>query len=336
MLFFAFGSLAALIAAGLIYQALGRYHDRRRFPPPGRLIAVGDRRLHLHEQGTGSPAVILEAGIAGSSLGWALVQPRIAAFTRVCSYDRAGLGWSDAAIAPPSVQQMFADLDAVLSVAGVPPPYVLVGHSFGGLLVRAYAHYKPENVAGLVLLDPVSLSFWAGCSDRDKMRVKLGAKFSRRGAVLARFGVVRIALAALLGGSRIVPKIISRASSGKGRGTVERLVGEVQKLPREVWPSIASHWCDPKCFQAMAAYLECLPVSAHAALAMNVPPQVPVTVISAANATNAELEERDRWVQESKCGRHVRLEQSGHWVQLEQPEIVIEAVRHAIDSARLE
>lgn len=86
----------------------------------------------------------------------------------------------------------------------------------------------------------------------------------------------------------------------------------------------------------MAAYLECLPASAKVALAMPVPPEVPVTILSAANATGAELEERDRWAQESKYGRHVRLEHSGHWVQLEQPEIVIEAVRRMIDSARLE
>jgi pimeloyl-ACP methyl ester carboxylesterase len=86
----------------------------------------------------------------------------------------------------------------------------------------------------------------------------------------------------------------------------------------------------------MAAYLECLPASAQAALEMPVQPHIPVTIFSAANASQAELEERDRWVQESTCGRHVRLERSGHWVQLEQPEIVIETVRDMVDAARLE
>ncbi len=336
MLLLIFGSLAAIVTAGLVYQGFGRYRDRRRFPPPGRLIAAGHRRLHFYEQGSGSPAVILEAGIAGSSLGWALVQPKIAEFTRVCSYDRAGLGWSDAGIIPPSVPHMIAELDALLSYAGVPPPYVLVGHSFGGLLVRAYAHHKPEAVAGLVLLDPVSLAFWADCSDREKMRLKLGARLSRRGAALARLGVVRLALTALLGGGRAFPKVMARASAGKGRRTLDRLVGEIQKLPREVWPLIASHWSNPKCFLAMAAYLESLPANARAALTMPVPSHIPIVILSAANSTKAELEERDRWAREGKCSRHVRLERSGHWVQLEQPETVVEAVRQLVNSTRLE
>ena len=329
------GSLAAILTAGLAYQAFGRYRDRRRFPPPGRLISIDHRRLHLREQGSGSPVVILEAGIGGSSLGWALVQPEIAEFTRVCGYDRAGLGWSDAVTPPASVPRMIADLDALLSHIGS-PPYVLVGHSFGGLLARAYAHDKPEAVAGLVLLDPVSLAFWANCSEREKQRLNVGARLSRRGAVLARIGVVRLALSALLSGGRIFPKMMARASAGKARTTLDRIVGEIQKLPRGVWPYIASHWSNPKCLLAMAAYLECLPASAEAALSMPVPSSVPVTILSAANATRAELDERDGWARASDRGRHVRLEHSGHWVQLEAPEVVVEAVRQLVDSARLE
>ena len=329
------GSLAAILTAGLAYQAFGRYRDRRRFPPPGHLIAIDHRRLHLREQGSGSPAVILEAGIAGSSLGWALVQPEIAEFTRACSYDRAGLGWSDAVTPPASVPRMIADLDALLFHIG-PPPYVLVGHSFGGLLVRAYAHHRPEAVAGLVLLDPVSLAFWSNCSEREKQRLMVGASLSRRGAVLARIGVVRLALTALLSGGRTFPKIMARASAGKARSTLDRIVGEIQKLPRDVWPYIASHWSNPKCLLAVAAYLECLPASAEAALSMPVPSSVPVTILSASNATRAELDERDRWARASDRGRHVRLEHSGHWVQLEAPEVVVDAVRQLVDSARLE
>ena len=328
------GSLAAVFTAGLLYQAIGRYRDRRRVPPPGRLIDFGPRRLHLYEQGSGSPAVILEAGIAGTSLGWALVQPEIAKFTRVCGYDRAGLGWSDAALSVPSVSDALIDLHTLLSRANVPPPYVLVGHSFGGLLVRAYAHRMPEEVAGLILIDPVSIAYWTGCSPREKARLALGARFSRRGALLARLGVVRLALAALLGGGRLFPKLISRVSAGKGRGTVERLVGEVRKLPRDVWPAIASHWSDPKCFRAMAAALESLPENAREMLDTSVPAQIPLVILSAADSTKLEWEEREKWVRESQNGIHVRVANSGHWIQLEQPEIVVDAVRNLIFSLR--
>lgn len=332
MLLLGLVSLAAVFAAGLLYQSFGSYRDRRRVPPPGRLIDVGRSRLHLYELGSGSPAVVLEAGIAGTSLGWAFVQPEIAKFTRVCSYDRAGLGWSDAGTSAPSVSDAIGDLHTLLSQANILPPYILVGHSFGSLLVRAYAHRMPEEVAGLVLVDPVSIAYWGDCSSREKARLALGARFSRRGALLARFGVVRLALAALLGGGRLFPKLISRASAGKGRGTVERLVGEVRKLPREVWPSIASHWSNPKCFRAMAAALESLPASARDALNVTVPGQIPIVILSAAGSTKLELDERERWVRESQHGSHLHLEKSGHWVQLEQPQAVVEAVQNLIQS----
>jgi len=330
LLLLVLGLLAAILSAGLLFQAWGSYRDRLRLPPPGRLIDVGQRRLHLHDRGNGSPAVILEAGIAGSSLGWAVVQPEIAKFTRVCSYDRAGLGWSDGASSVPSISNAVSDLHSLLATAGVPPPYVLVGHSFGGLLARAYAGSMPHEIAGLVLLDPVSLAYWSDCPPRERARLRLGARFSRRGARLARFGLVRFALTAMLGGGRILPKLIARASAGKGRGTVERLVGEVQKLPRDVWPCIASHWSSPKCFRAMAAALEWLPANAQEATGITVPAQIPLVVLSATGSTELELEERDRWVRESQRGLHIRLENSGHWVQLEHPQIVVDAVRELV------
>lgn len=327
-------SAAALAAAGLAYQYFGSRRDKRRFPPPGRLFAVNNGRLHLREQGTGSPAVILEAGIAGSSIGWALVQPRIAEFTRVCSYDRAGLAWSDPSAKSVCVDQMVSDLGALLAVAQVPPPYVLVGHSFGGLLARAYAHMNPDKIAGLVLVDPVPLTFWAECSQAERTRLRIGASLSRRGAILARFGVVRLALAAFLHGGRKFPKAISRASAAKASKTLERLAGEIGKLPPETWPCIAAHWSTPKCLAAMAGCLESLPDCARAAIAMPVPSNIPLTVISAANAEPSEMRERDECVRQSETGTHIRAANAGHWIQLEEPELVIDAVRRLVCAVR--
>ena len=326
--------LAGLIAAGMAYQAIGTYLDRRRFPPPGQLIELGPCSLHLHEQGTGRPAVVLEAGIAGSSLGWALVQPKIAEFTRACSYDRAGLGWSGTSPAPRTVHQMISEVSTLLSCGGIPPPFILVGHSFGALLVRVYANLKREQVAGLVLVDPVPLESWAQCSLRDRRQLMLGAKLSRRGAALARSGLVRATLKALTSGSRTIPKLVARSTAGKGRTTLERLIGEVQKLPPSVWPMISSHWSRPKCFNAMAEYLLSLPEAAQTALQMSIPPDIPLIILSAINATEEELRERDSWARQSEHGKHIRVPESGHWIQLERPDAVVAAVRELVDQNR--
>lgn len=118
--------------------------------PLGRLIEVAGRRLHIHCTGSGSPTVVLVAGGGAYAIDWALVQPRIAESTRVCAYDRAGLGWSDPGPADETVEQTVADLNALLKASGEKGPYVLVGASIGGIYIRAYEHAYPSDVAGLV------------------------------------------------------------------------------------------------------------------------------------------------------------------------------------------
>src|SRR5262245_8781538 len=148
--------LAAVVTAGVVYQQIGLKRARRRFSPPGRLVYVGGHRLHVSCSGTGSPVVLLESGIAASSLSWAAVQPRIAAFTRVCSYDRAGLAWSEPASSPRTFERMVDELEAVLAKIAPHERYILVGHSFGSFLVSAYAASHRGRVAGLVLVDPAT------------------------------------------------------------------------------------------------------------------------------------------------------------------------------------
>jgi pimeloyl-ACP methyl ester carboxylesterase len=322
--------LAATLGAGLAYQALGSYLDSRRFPPPGRIIDIGSSRLHLDQQGTGNPVVVLESGIASTSLAWALVQPQIAAFTRVISYDRAGLGWSAAYTPQRTVQEMVSQLAALLSAANLPAPYILVGHSFGALLIRAYAHLRPREVAGLVFVDPVCISCWARCAPDELRRLQIGTKLSRRGALLARFGIVRAALAMLASGGRRLPNLIARASAPRAASLMSNLVGQVQKLPPALWPVVRSHWSNPKCFRGMAAYLESLPGAARAVSGMPVPPHIPFVILSASNATPAELEERNAWTRQNPLATHVLVENTGHWIQLEHPEAVVSAVRNLV------
>jgi pimeloyl-ACP methyl ester carboxylesterase len=117
-------------------------------PPPGQLIDLGERRLHLNCTGSGSPAVIAENGSGAFSIDWALVQPEVSKFTRFCSYDRAGYAWSDAGPTRDSVEETADDLHLLLHVAGVRPPYVLIGASLGGLYIRAYQRRYPNRIVG--------------------------------------------------------------------------------------------------------------------------------------------------------------------------------------------
>src|SRR5437016_1624633 len=135
-----------MIAFGAVCQSWATDRDRRRLQPPGRLIRTkDDGALYLQEQGQGSPTVLLESGLAASSLSWALVQPHVAEFAHVCSYDRAGFGWSCPSATSRTVENITSELNALLKNAGLRPPYILVGHSFGGLLVRAFAHLHPDD-----------------------------------------------------------------------------------------------------------------------------------------------------------------------------------------------
>jgi pimeloyl-ACP methyl ester carboxylesterase len=147
-------ALLILALIGAIYQAIATELDERAFPPPGQLIDVGGHSLHINCIGQGSPAAILEAANLGMSANWVRVQRQVAQTTRVCAYDRAGLGWSSQrGPEPRDARQISSELHTLLKGADIEGPYVLVGHSYGGLYVRMYADLYPEEVAGVVLID---------------------------------------------------------------------------------------------------------------------------------------------------------------------------------------
>lgn len=127
----------------------------KAYPVPGKMINVDDLRYHLNCMGTGSPTVILEAGLGESSLSWYPVQAEIAKTTQVCAYDRAGLGWSDGANDPMSPEQVARSLHKLLQNAVIESPFILVGHSRGGLFSRSFYHQFPDEVKGMVLVDSV-------------------------------------------------------------------------------------------------------------------------------------------------------------------------------------
>lgn len=120
---------------------------------PGRLVSVGTHKLHIYCLGEGSPTVVIDSGLGGFSLEWTTVQKRLAEKTKVCTYDRAGYGWSQAGPEPRTTEQIAHELHRLLINAEIPGPYILVGHSFGGYNIRYFASLYPEAVAGLVLVD---------------------------------------------------------------------------------------------------------------------------------------------------------------------------------------
>jgi len=146
--------LFGLAIIGATYQALATQSDKRNFPAPGQLVDVGGYRLHIHCIGQGSPIVILEAAADMMSADWGWIQPEIAKKTRVCVYDRAGMGWSDPGPQPRDGRQISTELHRLLAQAGIAGPYILVGHSAGGLYVRMYTAQYPDEVVGMVLVDP--------------------------------------------------------------------------------------------------------------------------------------------------------------------------------------
>ena len=138
-LLWAFVALLALAVIGAVYQAIATVVDRRTYPPPGQLVEVGGRRLHLRCVGQGTPTVILEAANGGMSAHWVRVQREVARAARVCAYDRGGLGWSERGPTPRDARQISSELHTLLGEADIEDPYVLVGHSYGGLHVRMSA-----------------------------------------------------------------------------------------------------------------------------------------------------------------------------------------------------
>jgi pimeloyl-ACP methyl ester carboxylesterase len=187
---FAFVVVLFVLLSGFFYERIGERREANRHPAPGRLVSVGDHKLHLLCKGSAAPTVVIETGAGEASHFWWPVQDQIAEFAIVCTYDRAGYGWSEATRAGRTIDDRGEELHTLLANAGIPGPYVLVAHSYGGLVVRSFAQNHPGEVSGLVLVDtpeeatifqPDVLDFYA------KARL-----MNRVVAIGSRFGVLRL------------------------------------------------------------------------------------------------------------------------------------------------
>lgn len=321
--------LLLLPVLGRLVQMAGAAVDRWRFAPPGSLVQVGGHKQHLHVTGpvTSTPLIVCEAGIGASSLSWRLIQREIEQETRIAVYDRAGLGWSEAATTPRTAKQVNHELFAMLDQAGFRDPVILVGHSFGGMSSLLAACQHPERVAGLVLVDPLHPAEWFLPDVQRKRMLDYGVFLAGRGAFLARWGFVRSVLRVLLlGGGRFVGGV-NRAASGAGSSELERLVGEVRKLPRTVWPVVRSHWSLPKNFEGIADHLRQLPLSSVQTANALRPLSIPLILLSAATLEPDRLAGHEALASLSERGQHVLAKRAGHWIQLDEPELVIASIQ---------
>jgi len=311
---------AAALAVGAVIQAVCVRRDRRRFPPPGRLVGG----LHVREAGDGLPPVIFEAGIAASSSNWSALQSAAAAHARTYSYDRPGVGWS-----PPqrraggSLGAMADGLHRLTRALEIPRPFVIVGHSFGTYIARVYSHRYRDDVAALILVDPVTPEEWMRPGRAERLRLWRAAGWARLAALAAPFGLIRLGLWGVLrrGGGNAGPLGVIP--------TMRRIAGEVAKLPPDVVPALRARWSEPRFFTTMARYIQSLPSCAAEAASQPIPAGVPVTVLSSARQSRDQLAAHAAF-----ATRHLVVEGTGHWIHLDHPALVVCEIRNVIDQNR--
>lgn len=293
------GTLVLAAVCGATWQQLATRRDLASTPPPGRLVDVGGHRLHLWCTGAGAPAVILENGLGGTSAAWGFVQPDVARFTHVCSYDRAGMGYSDPGPSPRTARRIANELGELVDRSGIGGPVVLVAASSGGFNVRVFASDHPDRVAGLVLVD---------ASHEDQVHEV--PRLARFVPLLSSVGVLR-----LLGVSfGLSPESLPPSTQRFARVTSFRAAG----------------------YEAAADEIIHIRESASEVRASRRTLAIPVVVVTGARGADATWRDLQRdQVTLSERGCQIIAEQSGHVVVLDQPQIVVDAIRTIVDAARV-
>ena len=301
--------------------------DAAVYTQPQQLVDLGDgRRLNLYCSGSGSPTVIFDSGLGDSSKAWGLVQPAIAQFTRACSYDRAGLGFSDPPPRPGSSAAAVADLHALVRAAGLQSPLLLVGHSYGGMNVRLYAATYPGDVAGLVLVDgsleDLALPFWdidgAFATDYLPYVATLESCLTKPWGEFPEGSDQRMYCGAS-GNPRYSAAINAvEQLRAKSPARLQGWIGEFRKF----WFVSGAQ------LRAARGNLGDLPlILLHRPLQLAGPRET-LEQRSAKNVLLPQL--RRQQAAESRCGQIRQIPATGHYIQLDQPDAVIDAVRDVV------
>ncbi|MEZ4671307.1 MAG: alpha/beta hydrolase [Anaerolineae bacterium] len=300
--------VVGLILAGTIYESVAETSDIRAYPPLGQMIDVGGYRLHINCTGTGSPTVIIEAGLGDWSLPWNAVQEEVAKTTRVCTYDRAGMGYSESSPLPRTAEQFAFELHTLLERANVEGPYVLVGHSLGGLTVRIFVRDYPTEVAGVVLIDSMSPR------QRAQPEMEIAPQTSYRPSAfslpyfLGRIGLVRL---------------------------LAEPLGLIQHLPAQTQPAYAAFAVTPQTAQTFVDEFFSVQESLAQANAVKSFGDLPLIVLTGV------IDEQDGWqtwqtelLELSSNSQQIILENSGHNIHLDQPDAAVAAIVTMVSQLR--
>jgi pimeloyl-ACP methyl ester carboxylesterase len=314
-------SLVVVLAIiGAIYQSVESSNDLRTHSPPGVLVEVNGHKMHLLCVGDGSPTVILESGLNDSWLSWYKVQPDVAKFTRVCSYDRAGVGWSDAQPEPPQSQNVALHLHSLLHNAEVKPPYVLVGHSTGGIHVRVYQNMYPGDVVGMVLVDsshpdqkkrfPPKLMKWIALQGLEYKLAKLAMPLG----ILRFFGIL----------------------CGNGPAEIRDMLRTVECQTRWAETQVAEYdnFYSGANEGRTASSLGSMPlvVLSHDPDKGGLPEIIGADLAKQTEIAGGQMQEE--LSQLSTRGSRVVAKGATHYIQLDRPDLVIDAVHLAVDTSR--
>jgi len=314
------GLVLVVLLAGAVFQFVMTRIDAHKYPAPGEMADVGDYSLHLNCTGEagGAPTIVMDSGLGGTVLDWQLVQPELAKSMHVCTYDRAGMGWSDTGDQPRTSEQIVKELHTLLGNAGVKGPYVLVGHSFGGTNMQVYGSQYPDEVAGMVLVDSALEDDKAVALTQSLQPSPLLLK------IYATIGLTRLPYT--LGGETsglTSPELEDeQAAISSHRKHIFAVADETSSLEE----SFAENRTDP-----MSLGDKPLMVLTAGSV------QLTGTGLSQAQVNlidKLHSESQAALTRRSENAKQIIAEDSGHYIQVEQPELVTDAIRQVVKAAR--
>jgi pimeloyl-ACP methyl ester carboxylesterase len=298
--------LVILSLLGAVYESAAEAAGARTYPPPGQLLDVGGYRLHIYCMGAGSPTVVIDAGLGDWSTMWGSVQAEVAKTTQVCTYDRAGSGWSDSGPLPRDADQFAKELHTLLQKANLPGPFVLVGHSLGGLPVRVFTGDYPAEVAGVVLIESMFRGQDGHTSTEANTQVGGQTRVFSLFPLLSRFGGVRI---------------------------LSKLLGAADSTPAE--KTSFGYSVSPKFVQAAIDELSGVPASLSQADAVKSFGDIPLIVLTRGLSQNPVwLAGQAKLLQLSTNSQQIFAEQSDHNIELDQPEAAVGAILKMVQIIR--
>ncbi len=243
---------------------------------------------------------------------------------------RGGLGWSGRCRTARTPSNIAMELHEMLSRAGLNPPYILVGHSFGGLVMRRFALQYPEEVAGMVLIDPMRCEEWPPLDPTKESQLNLGRKLIRYAVPIARCGLTRLAVTTLFRRAGKLSGRVAGATLPNGRHVLKRIKTEVSKMPREVWPAVASHWSRPEFYVGMRSHLQSIPDTVREMHVAEPLGAIPIMVLTPGNATPLSDDHLERI---GSNAQQIIAHNSEHWIHQDEPSLFINNNRSMVNSS---